>query len=101
MPPQVIPVQITAVPLNVATVPGERVTHTDGDRMIVYPPVRHAVDPGFGDRVAVDQIVTYIFAAFVGGGAIVHVPPGAAVDVHAGEDVPKARHIVEVDGIAG
>src|SRR5574341_1426461 len=98
--PEMVAIQIAAVPADAAAVPGGRITHAHGDGVVVEPPVRHTVDPCRADRVAVDEVVAHVLAALLGCPAVPHVVPGTAVDVHAGENVPQAGNVVAVHRLA-
>src|SRR5262245_10791674 len=101
MPPQVIAIQVAALPTNVAVVPGRRVTDAHRNRMIVDSPIGDAVVPRVTDSIAVNQIVTDVFTALVRRPAVPHHVPCPAVYMHTGKNIPQAGYFVAVNGLAG
>ena len=101
MPPQVIAIQIAALPTNIAVVPGRRVTDAHRDRMIVDSPIRDAVVPRVTDGIAVNQIVTDVFTALVRRPAVPHHVPCPAVNMHTGKNIPQAGNFVAINSFAG
>src|SRR5215213_7018567 len=95
-----VTVEVRLGPVDVPAVPGGCITWADRDWVVVHPPVGHAVDPRLRHGVAVDQVLPDVLPNLVGGDAVPHVVPRAAEDVQPVEDVPQARNLVEVNGLA-